>query len=323
MLAGVSPLETPLLRQIKKFGYAITAIIRHHQRAPLRLWAAGPEHALRRAVPGGHRHRRLADPGRPAGSDHDHARHRRAAHGEPQRDRAAPAGGRDAGLGVANLLRQDRHADADGDDGRLCGDRGRNAQSHRRGLRQRGRSAQGRRSGRQGPGSRAPGARVGALQRRRAASARRAYGRSRAIRPRARFIRSPPSSGSTGRRSRPLIPASTSSRSNPSTSSWRRCNGAREGGQILLVKGAPEVILDHCDRQQDAAGKRPPLDRDRFASDVRRARRARRAGAGAGLAARSGPQSREPGSGRSAEDPRAARAGRASSIRRARKRSRR
>jgi calcium-translocating P-type ATPase len=47
-------------------------------------------------------------------------------------------------------------------------------------------------------------------------------------------------------------------------------NGAPEGGQILLVKGAPEVILDHCDRQEDAAGKRPPLDRAHFdeASDA-------------------------------------------------------
>ena len=29
-----------------------------------------------------------------------------------------------------------------------------------------------------------------------------------------------------------------------------------EGGEILLVKGAPEAILDNCDRQQDAAGQR-------------------------------------------------------------------
>ena len=110
----------------------------HRQRDHLRLWAAGPEHSVHRDVPGSHRDRRLDDPGRPAGSDHDHARHRRAADGEPQRDRAPPAGGRNAGLGGADLLRQDRHADADGNDGRLCGDRGRNAQSHRPGLRQRG-----------------------------------------------------------------------------------------------------------------------------------------------------------------------------------------
>jgi magnesium-transporting ATPase (P-type) len=34
-------------------------------------------------------------------------------------------------------------------------------------------------------------------------------------------------------------------------------------GDLLLVKGAPEVILDHCDRQQTASGALP-LDRDRF-----------------------------------------------------------
>ena len=41
-------------------------------------------------------------------------------------------------------------------------------------------------------------------------------------------------------------------------------------GEMLLVKGAPEVILDHCDRQEDAAGGRPPLDRAHFdeAGDV-------------------------------------------------------
>jgi calcium-translocating P-type ATPase len=44
---------------------------------------------------------------------------------------------------------------------------------------------------------------------------------------------------------------------------------APEGNEILLVKGAPEAILDACDRQQDAAGAKP-LDRAFFekASDV-------------------------------------------------------
>jgi len=41
------------------------------------------------------------------------------------------------------------------------------------------------------------------------------------------------------------------------------------GSGMLLVKGAPEVILDHCDRQQTAA-QPAPLDRERFmrASDT-------------------------------------------------------
>jgi magnesium-transporting ATPase (P-type) len=42
------------------------------------------------------------------------------------------------------------------------------------------------------------------------------------------------------------------------------------GRELLLVKGAPEVILEHCDRQQTAGGQPAPLDRDRFlqASDT-------------------------------------------------------
>jgi magnesium-transporting ATPase (P-type) len=43
-----------------------------------------------------------------------------------------------------------------------------------------------------------------------------------------------------------------------------------DGRTMLLVKGAPEVILDHCDRQQTLAGQAAPLDRDHFmrASDM-------------------------------------------------------
>ncbi|MCC8404343.1 HAD-IC family P-type ATPase [Paraburkholderia sp. MMS20-SJTN17] len=37
-------------------------------------------------------------------------------------------------------------------------------------------------------------------------------------------------------------------------------------GEMLLVKGAPEVILEHCDRQQTAQGP-VPLDRDHFARE--------------------------------------------------------
>ncbi|MGF6300439.1 magnesium-transporting ATPase (P-type) [Paraburkholderia sp. WC7.3d] len=37
-------------------------------------------------------------------------------------------------------------------------------------------------------------------------------------------------------------------------------------GEMLLVKGAPEVILDHCDRQQTAQGP-APLDREHFATE--------------------------------------------------------
>ena len=95
-----------------------------------------------------------------------------------------------------------------------------------------------------------------------------------------------------------------------------------EGGEILLVKGAPEAILDHCDRQQDASGQKP-LDRAYFeqASDVL-------AGQGERVLALAwlpdpGVKAGKPRSGGSAEEPRSAWALSASSIRRARKRSRR
>ena len=42
-------------------------------------------------------------------------------------------------------------------------------------------------------------------------------------------------------------------------------NRSSDGSECLLVKGAPEVLLEHCDRQQTAAGSATPLDRARFA----------------------------------------------------------
>jgi magnesium-transporting ATPase (P-type) len=38
-----------------------------------------------------------------------------------------------------------------------------------------------------------------------------------------------------------------------------------DGKEILLVKGAPEVILENCERQQTRDGKSAPLNRERFA----------------------------------------------------------
>ncbi|MCG6985301.1 MAG: HAD-IC family P-type ATPase [Thiocapsa sp.] len=37
-----------------------------------------------------------------------------------------------------------------------------------------------------------------------------------------------------------------------------------DGREILLAKGAPEVILAHCDRQQTRSGEPAPLERERF-----------------------------------------------------------
>jgi magnesium-transporting ATPase (P-type) len=45
---------------------------------------------------------------------------------------------------------------------------------------------------------------------------------------------------------------------------------AADGAEVLFVKGAPEVILDRCDRQQTGAGQAVAIDRDHFlrAADV-------------------------------------------------------
>ncbi len=39
---------------------------------------------------------------------------------------------------------------------------------------------------------------------------------------------------------------------------------AADGTEVLFVKGAPEVIMDHCERQQTVAGPPAPLDREHF-----------------------------------------------------------
>src|SRR5262249_472305 len=38
----------------------------------------------------------------------------------------------------------------------------------------------------------------------------------------------------------------------------------KAGGEVLFGKGAPEVILEHCDRQQTAGGQAGSLDRAHF-----------------------------------------------------------
>ena len=223
LLAEVSALETPLLRQIKKFGYTITAVIAVVSVAALLVGPLARAHDLRRAVPGGGRHRGVADSRGVAGADHDHARHRRAAHGEPQRDHPPPAGGRDLRLRLTHLLRQDRHADADGDDGDFGRDGGQGVRGQRRRLRARGRR-QGRRRGarRDARNAHADGPRLDALQRRRALSGRgQMEGRGRSDRGRALSLRDQARHGPRRRRRRRRR-ASTRFPSNPSTSSWRR-----------------------------------------------------------------------------------------------------
>ncbi|HEY2474483.1 MAG TPA: HAD-IC family P-type ATPase [Candidatus Cybelea sp.] len=47
-------------------------------------------------------------------------------------------------------------------------------------------------------------------------------------------------------------------------------NQSADGKQVLLVKGAPEIILERCNRQQIAGGQPLPLDRARFAEEADR-----------------------------------------------------
>src|SRR5215472_12234139 len=47
-------------------------------------------------------------------------------------------------------------------------------------------------------------------------------------------------------------------------------HGSTGGQQVLLVKGAPEVVLDHCNLQQTAEGQPVPLDSGRFTKEADR-----------------------------------------------------
>ena len=78
---------------------------------------------------------------------------------------------------------------------------------------------------------------------------------------------------------------------------------APEQGRVLLVKGAPEVILEHCDRQQGRDGAPAPLERDRWQRGCRPARRTGRARTGARLAPRCELPARLAPPGRSARQP--------------------
>ena len=261
MLAAVNALETPLLRQIKEFGHTIAKVIGVVSVAGLRLWPMGAGIAFRRGVSGGGRHRRLRHPRRLARADHDHAGDRRAAHGATQRHHPPSSGGGDARIDLEDLFRQDRHADAHGDDGRLGGHReipsiespatatrakgevllddkpaGESAVLKRMGtisalcndseLRQIGGRLEGRRRSDRG----------GALSLRRQTRSRSASARE-------------------GRRRIDAIPFESEHKF------MATLHEEPGGGRMLFVKGAPEVILAHCDRQETESGPEP-LQRD-------------------------------------------------------------
>ena len=263
LLTDVSPLETPLLRQIKKFGYAITAVIGIISVLIFSYghWLGHMSFVeLFQAVTG--IAVSLIPEGLPAlititlAIGVQRMAQRNAIIRDCPRSKLW--------LGVAHLLGQDGHADDDGDDGDLRRHRRGGLRDHRRGLCAGGRGQPGRKARRRGAGACADGAGLDALQRRRAfPGGGRLEGGGRSDRRRALSC-SRPSSASTGRPSRRRLLASTRSRSSWSTSSWRRCTRPRTAVQALFVKGAPEVILEHCDRQQTAGGQPAPLDRAHF-----------------------------------------------------------
>ena len=85
-----------------------------------------------------HQPRDRRDPDRPSGRRHDAAVDRHAGARGEGRDRQAPAVGGDARLDVGDLLGQDRHADAEPDDGPPARARRPPVQRRRRGLLDRG-----------------------------------------------------------------------------------------------------------------------------------------------------------------------------------------
>ena len=264
LLAGVSALETPLLRQIKKFGYAITAVIGVVSVLVFAYgkWVKGMDFVeLFQAVVG------IAvsviPEGLPALITITLAI---GVQRMAQRNaiiRRLPAV---ETLGSVSRICSDKTGTLtlDGNDGRVRRHRGVGVSDHRRRLRAGGRGQEGREAGGQGPGARAHGARLACSATTRSCSSRRAPGRWRAIRPKARSIRSRPSSAWIGRPSRRRHPRIDAIPFESEHKFMATLHKTADGKEMLLVKGAPEVILDHCDRQQTAGGQQAPLDRDHF-----------------------------------------------------------
>ena len=210
-----------------------------------------------RGRPGGRR-----DPRRPAGGHDDHARDRRPADGAAQRHHPPPAGGRDAGLGLGDLLRQDRHAHPERDDGR----HGRPPTAIYRGHRDRLRAA--RRASGCGEAARSippPSPLLVELARAALlcndASLRRDrtsgwIGRRRSDGGRAGRLRR------QGRASTPSAAQGDCPRTRRdplrcrSIASWRRLHHDHADGACISVKGAPERLLEHVRRRARPARRR-------------------------------------------------------------------
>ena len=164
LLTGVSALETPLLRQIKKFGYAITAVIAIVGVLVFAYgnWVRGIEFVeLFQAVVG--IAVSMIPEGLPALITITLAIgvQRMAQRNAIIRQ---AAGGGNARLGIAHLLRQDRHADAHGNDGRLRRYGGIDLSDHRQRLCPGGRGQEGRAASQKGCRPRAYGSGLHAVQ---------------------------------------------------------------------------------------------------------------------------------------------------------------
>ena len=222
LLAGVSALETPLLRQIKKFGYAITAVIAVVSVLVFAYgkWVKGMDFVeLFQAVVG------IAVSVIPEGL--------------PAIITITLAIGVQRMAQRNAIIRRLPAVETLGSVSRICSDKtgtltlmemmvvsAVTAESAYQvtgdGYAPEGEVKKDGKPAGKDPVLAAHGARLHALQRRGAVRRRKAPGRWRAIRPRGRSIRSRPSSAWTGRPSRLRLRGSTPSRSNRSTSSWRR-----------------------------------------------------------------------------------------------------
>ena len=177
-----------------------------------------------------------------------------------ERDHAQAPRRRDARVGDDRLLRQDRHAHQERDDRAAHRDAGRGVRGHRarlsagrcdraggrrrRGRRPRRRSSRSRRSAttrtscptlRQAQGPAAQGAVAGRRAHRGRAQGRRDEGRRRRRREHA---------------------GSPCCRSTRRTSSWRRSTAAPRASRAILVKGAPDRLLERSIAQRGAARAR-------------------------------------------------------------------
>ncbi len=179
-----------------------------------------------------------------------------------QRHHPAAACGRDAGLGVAHLLRQDGHADADGDDGdavtaesayEITGD----------GYAPEGEVKRNRRPAGEAPVLALMG-RVPMLCNDAELFQEEGAWRVEGDRTEGALY---PFATKLGLNRQAELAAAPRIDAIPFESEHKfmaTLHKTPDGAELLLVKGAPEVILEHCDRQQLAGGQPAPLDRERF-----------------------------------------------------------